>query len=252
MEVAKKRYTVLDMLRGAAILCMVVYHMLWDMVYMFDMRMGWFRSEEMRVFQLGIRWTFILISGFCWSLGRHRLKRALIVLLCSMLISAVTVILMPDGGIMFGVLSLIGTGMLITIPLEKVFRKISPYIGLFLCAVLFAVTLYVPNRVLGIQGVASLRLPDELYADFFTAYLGFPPKAFYSTDYVPVIPWLFLFWVGHFLYLAFERKNILKNLSAVSFKPLEWLGRHSLVIYMLHQPIIYAVLYLTFEIIAAI
>ena len=39
-----------------------------------------------------------------------------------------------------------------------------------------------------------LALPQALYASYTTAYFGFMPKSFFSTDYFPLLPWLFLFW----------------------------------------------------------
>lgn len=243
-----KRYTVLDCLRGVAIISMVVYHTLWDMVNIFSVRIPWFRSDAATFWQLSIRWAFILLSGFCWSMSKIKLKRALTVLGCSVIITVATAVFMPNNFIKFGVLSLIGTGMLITIPLDKFFRKISPVVGLILLIFLFVVTVDAELGRLSISDWLILRLPDELYANYFTAYIGFPPSSFSSSDYVPIIPWIFMYWIGYFIYLIFEKKDMLKYLCAVSFKPLEWLGKHSLVIYMLHQPIVYAVLFIFFKI----
>ena len=55
----------------------------------------------------------------------------------------------------------------------------------------------------------------------------------------------FLCWL-HFFFLILQRQGGLRYLSAVRCRPLEWLGRHSLVIYMVHQPLVYAVLYVLF------
>lgn len=243
----KKRYAALDVLRGVAIIAMVLYHGLWDLVYVFDVRIPWFYSDSASVIQLSIRWTFILLSGFCWSMGSKKIKRSLIVLACSVIITAVTAVFTPENTILFGVLSLIGTGMLLTIPLDKLCRKLSPYIGLAVCIALFVVT---ENTVYGRFSIGDCvlwELPDVLYANTFTAYFGFRPVFFSSPDYVPLLPWLFSFWMGYFLYRIFKKHDLLKYLSVFSFKPLEWIGRHSLIIYMLHQPIVYGLLFLIFE-----
>lgn len=245
----KKRYTILDILRGLALISMIIYHGVWDLVYIFRVDLPWFRSEKADLWQQSILWTFVLLSGFCCSLGKKKLKRAITVLVCSLIISVVTLIFMPQNFILFGVLSLLGTGMLVTIPLDKVFRKISPYLGVVLCALLFALARDVVNHRISLGELTILQIPDFLYANDITAYLGFPPDVFSSSDYVPVIPWIFLYWVGYFIYRIFERKNLLKYLSAVSIKPLEWLGKQSLYIYMLHQPIVYGLLYVIFKII---
>ena len=71
----KKRYEKLDDIRGIALLNMIAYHAAWDLVYIYGTDWGWYRSEGAYVWQQGICWTFIFLSGFCWSLGSHVWKR---------------------------------------------------------------------------------------------------------------------------------------------------------------------------------
>ena len=243
----KKRYFLLDSLRGITLISMMLYHAVWDLVYIFGVRMPWYQSQWAYVWQQSICWTFILLSGFCWSLGGKKLKRALQVIGASVLISVVTVLFMPENRVLFGVLSAIGTGMLLMIPLERVFRKINPYLGAVVSFGLFILCKNVNSGYLGIGDWNILELPKEWYANFATAYIGFPASDFWSTDYFSVIPWLFLYWTGYFLYRIFKQQDLLLYLSRWHFKPLEWIGQHSLEIYLLHQPIIYGVLYVLFE-----
>ncbi len=243
------RYTVLDIMRAVAIISMLFYHTVWDLVNIFDVRIPFFRTDAAYIWQQSIRWAFILLSGFCWSLGKHRFKRAIYVLIASVIVSLVSAIALPDNYIMFGVLSLIGSGMLILIPLEKAFLKINPYCALAVCILLFIITRNIELGSLAFFGFTLFRLPRSLYANLFTAYLGLPSPQFSSTDYVPLLPWLFLYLAGYFLYLIFKRKDILKYLSGFRAPFLEWLGRHSLIIYLVHQPLIYGVLYIVFALI---
>lgn len=244
-----KRYTILDIIRGLALIGMTIYHGMWDLVYIYDVDIPWYKSEAAFIWQQSICWTFILLSGFCWNLGRKKLKRGLIVFGCSIVVSVVTAIFLPNASIMFGILSLIGTAMLVMIPLDKVFSKVSPYIGVAVCFALFVLSYNVNVGTLGFGDWEIVELPKVLYANVFTAYLGFPAPDFYSSDYFSVIPWLFLYQTGYFLYGVFKKHDWLKHLSAISIKPLEWIGRHSLLLYMLHQPVVYGVLFVVFEII---
>lgn len=136
--------------------------------------------------------------------------------------------------------------MLITIPLDKIYKKISPYIGFGLSLILFILTYDVELGKFGINGVWTCNLSDSLYKNVITAFFGFPPRRFSSLDYVPFFPWVFAFWMGYFIYQEIKRRDWLKYLSFISFKPLEWLGRHSLIIYMLHQPLVYGLLHLIY------
>ena len=118
--------------------------------------------------------------------------------------------------------------------------------GLAVSAVLFALTYHAADHYLGI-GALRLALPESLYANYFTAYLGFYPFGFFSTDYFPLIPWLFLFWAGFYLHHLAERTaQSLRPLRRSVCPPLGWLGRNSLMLYLLHQPVIYGVLTVVF------
>ncbi len=238
----KERFELLDNLRGVTLISMILYHAMWDLVYMFGVNIPWYRSEGAYIWQQSICWTFILLSGFCWSFGRRKLRRALEVLVVSVIISLVTVFFMPDNLILFGVLSAIGTGMLLMIPLDKVYRKVNPYVGLVICLALFVVTRNVNDGILGFEGWKFGRLPENWYANLFTAYLGFPSDNFWSCDYFSVFPWIFLYQTGYFLYMIFKRRQLLASLHMPKLPILSWLGRNSLIVYALHQPVVYMVL----------
>ncbi len=243
-KIKKQRYTVPDIFRGIAVIMMIIYHTMWDMVYLFGVSIPWFRTDAGYIFQQSICWSFILISGFCFQLGKKRLKRALIVIACSLVLTAVTAIVMPESIIIHGVLSLIGFSMLVAIPLDKILEKIHPVVGMKVSFLLFVLLFNITKGVIGIGDCTFIALPEFLYANTITAFFGFPHSDFFSTDYVPVFPWIFLFFTGYFTYSLLKKKNKLKFLSAFSCRPLEFIGRHSLEIYMIHQPIIYSVLLL--------
>ncbi|MBQ8893903.1 MAG: DUF1624 domain-containing protein [Clostridia bacterium] len=231
-----KRLTMIDILRAVAIINMAAYHTLWDLVYIHRVPLGWFRSEGATAWQLSIRWAFILLSGFCFSLSKRKHKRGWFVFGCSWVITAVTLIAMPRDAILFGVLTLLGTAMILTYFLEPILQQIPAPIGIAASGLLFCFFDRFP-------------FPKALYANYFTAFLGFPPGWFSSSDYVPVFPWLFAFWMGYFLFEIMRKNDLLRYLSGLRCRPLEWIGRHSLAIYMVHQPLIYGFLYLLFEVI---
>ena len=64
---------------------------------------------------------------------------------------------------------------------------------------------------------------------------------FHSSDYFPLIPWMFLYLCGYFLWRAVgHRRRVMEKLKP-GFAPLAFLGRHSLLIYLLHQPVLMGV-----------
>lgn len=239
---ASKRYYVLDGIRGLALINMIAYHACWDLVYMFGMDWKWYKSEAAYVWQQGICWTFIFLSGFCWSMGGHHIKRGFTVFAGGAVISAVTFLAMPQNRVAFGVLTLIGSCMLIFSALDKILRKINSVAGLAISAVLFFFTRNVNQGYLGFESHNICRLPDALYKNMITAYIGFPYEGFFSTDYFSIIPWIFLFSAGYFLYRLAERGQMLFVFEKSIVAWLEWLGKYSFWIYMAHQPLIYAIL----------
>lgn len=136
--------------------------------------------------------------------------------------------------------------MIITGLLEKWMEKVPPVVGLAGSMFLFYFTRYAADGYLQL-GHWLITLPGFLYANYFTAYLGFYPFGFFSTDYFPLTPWLFLFWAGFYLHHLAERTaQSLRPLRRSVCPPLGWLGRNSLMLYLLHQPVIYGVLTVVF------
>ena len=155
-------------------------------------------------------------------------------------VSLVTCLLMPESRILFGVLTCIGSCMLLMIPFEKLLRKIPAGIGVAAAFALFALLRNCAQGTLGFEKLVIGHLPDALYRNYLTAYLGFPQPSFFSTDYFPLIPWFFLFVTGYFLFRLTSEKGWNEKLFARGqFPLLNFLGRHSLMVYLLHQPVLY-------------
>lgn len=242
-----KRLHLLDALRGFTLINMIAYHGIWNLVYLFGVQAPWYRGTPGYIWQQWICWTFILLSGFCFRLGRRPLKRGLTVFGCGILVTAVTLAVMPDSRIIFGVLTCIGSCMLLLIPLEKWLKRVPSAVGLALSFGLFVLLRNVPDGALGFEGLVLAALPESLYRNLLTAYLGFPHRGFFSTDYFPLIPWFFLFVTGYFLFRCLDEKGLNEKLFTRGQLPvLNWMGRHSLLIYLLHQPVLYGLCLLLF------
>ena len=184
---ASGRYALLDELRGLDLLSMMLYHGCWDLVNLFGIQADWYYGLPGHLWQQSICWVFILLSGFCVQLGHHTLRRGAQVFGAGALVTAVTLLFMPEDRVIFGVLTLLGSAMLLTGLLEKPLRHIPPAAGFAISAALFALT---RNVSVGYLGFGSLRLwlPQTLYANCVTAYFGFYPWWFYSTDYFALAP----------------------------------------------------------------
>lgn len=234
-----KRLELIDTIRGLTLISMIIYHFIWDLVYLYGADWEWFKGSTF--WQQCICQTFIILSGFSFSLGRRHLQRGLMVFGGGVLVSLATIIFLPTSRVLFGILTLLGTAMLIMIPLEKPLRKIPPFLG---AVISLAIFLFTRNCCYGFVGFCNFKiaLPSWLYQNYFTAFLGFPQSGFYSMDYFPIFPWFFLFAFGFFLYKLLEKRNLNKTLFAKGRLPVvSFLGKHSLFVYLIHQPIIYGI-----------
>ncbi len=238
----KVRYALLDELRGFMVLCMVFYHGFLSVYMIFgldfaDHLFNFFMPIE-PIFAGG----FILLSGLMCGFSRSNIKRGAILLVIAGLMTAVTLLVAPYVGaveIWFGVLHLLGFSMLFCGIFGFALKKINRYVGLVASLLLFALTygFDVGDDILSLSSI----IPAEWYKNNLLFPLGITPPSFYSADYLPMIPWLFIFITGYFLF----KFNIPQRFSRVfepkRVPPLAFLGRHALIIYILHQPVIYGI-----------
>ena len=222
----------LDLLRGVTLLSMIAYHGTWNLAYLFGVDLPWYEDLPGHIWQQSICWTFILLSGFCFSMGSRHLKRGLEVFGGGILVSAVTLIFMPENHILFGILTFTGSAMMLMVPQEKVLRKVPAVFGAAVSMAMFFI-------------FENWRSPAWLHRNLLTAYLGFPTSTFVSMDYFPIFPWIFLFIAGYFLYRIFHGRGWDGKLFARGNVPvINWLGRHTLPIYLIHQPVLLGLLML--------
>lgn len=236
----KTRLHLLDALRGFLLLHMIAFHGMWNLVYLFGVRASWYAGTPKYLWQQFICWSFILLSGFCWSMSRSHLKRGLMVFGGGAVVSLVTCVLMPESRILFGILTCIGTCVLLLQLLEKFLCKIPSQAGAAVSFGIFALLRNVPAGSLGFERLILCPLPDFLYRNHLTTFLGFPHPQFFSTDYFPLLPWFFLFVTGFYLFRITTEKGWNEKLFARGqFPLLNFLGRNSLLVYLLHQPVLY-------------
>jgi uncharacterized membrane protein len=231
----KKRIWELDAFRGLCILGVVLVHFVYDLVDLYKI-VDW---QYPAWFAFIKNWggiLFIVLSGICVTLGSHSLRRGLVVFASGMVISAVTYgmykLNLADKSIIiwFGVLHCLGLCMI----LWPAFRK-APWWILLLLGVIFV--------YLGFH-IQDLPRPETKWL----MPLGLYWDGFASSDYFPLLPNFGYFLVGSVLgNLAYRKKRSLmpdvsggKGLVGL----LQWCGRHSLWIYLLHQPILNGICWL--------
>ena len=249
-EEKKSRIYWIDNARAIAIISMILYHTMWDLVYLYGVKATWYRSEGAFIWQQSICWTFIFLAGFCSNMSGNPMKHGLIISFWGIAVMAITQAFMQQNGVWFGILTLIGTSSLLSAFFRKYMRKIPAWFGMAASFICFFLTYHVGDGYIKIFGKKILQLPEILYQNLFTAFLGFPTASFCSTDYFPMLPWIFLFFTGFFAYGAYSKNSHLYerffkiNIRIPVFSKI---SKCALIIYILHQPIIYGILEIIFH-----
>lgn len=235
-----KRAALLDILKSVAVVNMAAFHTLYDVVYIFGVPVAFMGTAASFFWQQAICWTFILVSGALSLSSRRPYRRAAVVFGCGLLLTAVTYTVMPSERISFGILHFLGVAAFLTALLRPALNRVPAAWGAAVSAALFAVCYTVPQGYLAFFGT---RLPRFLHEARWLFFAGFMPPGFYSADYFPLLPWLFLFWAGLYLW----RLAGPKLADVPRCAPCEWISRRALWIYLLHQPAAYAILYVCFS-----
>jgi len=239
---SSKRFTELDVWRGLAISAMVIYHYFYLLDYLGEQSFmipegGWL------IFARLIQWSFLLLVGISLHLSWQRnvkkgksneeylnrqLKRGLFVIGFGMVITFVTWMIIPDWFIFFGILHLIGVTILL---LRYIAGK--PLLALFLSVIIHIVSMWTKTQWLSMT--------------IWTIF-GFKVAGFKTLDYFPIFPWMAIpalgIFLGAFLYRNYERRWPVLSLSGdfSASKILSAIGKKSLIIYMVHVPILIGII----------
>ena len=254
-SLAKARAWELDFLRGFAVLVMLFMHTSWDLRYEFGLdacsflTKGWFWSFFQPTVVL-----FISVSGICCTFSKNNVKRGLKILAATLALDIGTFIITKFFGIdcliIFNVLALLTCGIFLYALISWIEKKtgVNPN---FINVILTLVGSYI--CIVG----SNIHYMDYASDSLIFLPVGFEIQSAPSmADYMPIFPWLGVFLVGCAIgRLCYKDKKTLlpnkaKAVAAVT-RPVEFIGRHSLIIYLTHQPLIYALLYVIFMVIRA-
>lgn len=223
MKDYSKRIWELDLLKGLALLFMVYFHLIYDLDVVFQT--GVESASLFNAFTSKAAGSlFIFTAGISSYLSRSNWLRALKILVLALVISIGTYIYNPEMVITFGILHFLGTSVI----LGMLFRKVHPFILLGLGITLILTTSWLRE------------LPHSSHWLLFP--LGLAPELYPSSDYYPLLPWFGIFLLGNGIgsWLYKGRKSLIK--SAYNNNILTILGRHTLLIYLIHQPILLVML----------
>ena len=220
----KGRIPEIDALRVVAILLMIIFHIIYDLNVFGGVDVSYTTGFWMWVGKIaGL--LFIFVSGISSGLSSKPVQRGVKVFGIGMIITVVTYFFLGDIYIRFGILHLLGTGMIL-----------SPLVRRLHSAVIVAgagIIVFISNQISGIIVNTVVLLP-----------LGLKYQGFRSADYYPLIPYLAVFMLGIVAYKLYyyQGKSLFRGNRENEF--ITKVSKSSLVIYLLHQPIIIAAILL--------
>ncbi|MDH4442776.1 MAG: heparan-alpha-glucosaminide N-acetyltransferase [Rhizobium sp.] len=232
--VKRPRLLWLDALRGLALIAMATYHFSWDLEFFGYLAPGTSTEGFLRLYARAIASTFLCLAGFSLVLAHYPklrmeafLRRFAVILSAALAITAATWWFTPEGMIFFGILHAMALGSLI---------------GLLFLRLPVVVTL--------IAASAAMVLPSLYRSTTFDTpwlwFAGLSENLPRSNDYVPLFPWIGALLVGVALARVLVDQDWLGRVSRLPDGPawLRWAGRHSLTVYLLHQPVLIALVFL--------
>ena len=234
------RVFLLDITRGICVLAMVAYHFCWDL--------GYFGFIDLRLITQGfglfvaqlIGFSFITIAGISSrimslsdSFKQKFLRRFFKLVFISAVISTATFMLNRDSFIFFGILHFLSVCSLISLILIYIKSSFHLFV-IFLCAAVIS------------TGNITLNLP------FTLSWLGFNKEILPTNDFYPLFPWVtfyfFGFWSGKIIFEKISHKDgdlpMPINEINILLRFFEYMGKNALLIYILHQPILFSLFFL--------
>lgn len=232
----KSRIEAVDFARGAALAAMAIYHFAWDLEFFGYAPAGMTAIGGWRLFARGIASSFLFLVGVSLFLAHAEgvrwnswWKRMAMVAAAAALISVATYVATPGTFIFFGILHHI---------------VLASLVGLAFLRLPALVTLAV--------AIAAIAAPLWLRAPMFDHpalwWVGLSAQAPRSNDYVPLLPWIGAVLSGIAAARMARAAGLFERLQPVRLPGWTWpfqaTGRHSLAVYLLHQPILIAAIWL--------
>ena len=226
------RIDFLDLWRSVCVWMMLLYHAAYDLMLYGILPAAVETHPFAHVYTALCSGGFILLSGICIRMSRNPYRRGAIVFLSAMLVSVVSALAgLP---IYFGVLHLLGVCMFLYALLRRWIERLPAnrwFINV--CLFLFA--------------AAYALVPETRVGARWLFPLGLRYDGFYSADYYPLLPWALLFLTGTLMGRIPDIRRDADMLRRNYPAALTFCGRHSLAIYLIHQPVMYGLCWLLFH-----
>jgi len=229
MKKESNRIEIIDALRGLSVVLMVAHHLLYNLTAFLDAPSWMFSNPVFDILQPFFAGLFIFLSGISSRFSGSNIKRGLIAFALAIGITIVTSIMkMP---IMWGVLHLLAFCMVFFGLTRKLWDKIPKTV---------APILFIALVIISSAATSHIHIVCEhSWIRYLVSILGWSQQGFISFDYFPILPWLFVFLLGTWAGTFVRDRRLPKWFYDFKVPIFPLVGRKALIIYILHQPILY-------------
>lgn len=234
---SRGRVRAFDAWRGLSVASMVLFHYCYDLKFLAGVPLAWFAPPLQDVWRASISWSFVFIAGCMCAHSRSNLRRAGIYGAFALGIFLVTWVAGVDTPISFGVIYCMAACTLVEWLLERMGVRLEGYAAALVLAAAFLFLLGLPRGTVGF-GPWQVALPRAAYSTEWLSWLGLPGPRFESGDYYPLLPYLALYLAGTSCARLWKSRGYPAWAMRPLVPPLEFLGRHALAVYVIHQPVL--------------
>lgn len=238
-----KRYEIVDTLRGFAILMMFSFHFSFDLNHFGFIQTDFYRNPFWLNYRIVIVTTFLLVMGMSLYIAHSKgfrrnkfIQRLAWLVVCASLITVGTYFQFGNRFIYFGIIHFIAVASILALPFIR---------------------LYWTNLILGVSiiitsNIVSLDFMNPRYLD----WIGLISQKPQTEDFAPIFPWFGVVLIGIFIARWVYTERPIQFFSQwhsrlAIFRIVRFAGRHSLLIYMVHQPLFFGSLFLVHKLVAA-
>ena len=236
----KSRLQAIDLARGAALAAMAVYHFAWDLEFFGYAPPGMTAEGGWKLFARAIAASFLFLVGVSLWLAHGRgvrvrpfLKRLAMVAAAAAAITLVTFVAVPGGFIFFGILHQIALASVLGLAFLRAPVALTLAAAVLVAAApYFARHAFFDHPALWWVGLSSVRP--------------------HSNDYVPLFPWFAPVLAGIAAARVAEAAGLFARMAGRALpgwtRPLQFAGRHSLAVYLVHQPVLIGAVWLAAQV----
>ncbi|TCD13240.1 heparan-alpha-glucosaminide N-acetyltransferase [Oricola cellulosilytica] len=231
------RIELIDLTRGLALVAMAIYHFTWDLEFFGYLQAGITGQGPLKWFARSIASSFLILVGISLILAHHRgirwrayLRRITVVAVAAAAITVATYFFTPDTYVFFGILHHIAVASLLAL----IFLQWPAGALVAIAALWF---------------IIGGQYEPPAFSDPALLWAGLSPVLPRSNDYVPLFPWFGMVLLGMALAKASLRSGVVETLAQRSTREipgargLRFIGRHSLITYLVHQPVLIAIVF---------